>query len=74
MRNKADGFRVRWDRPEAAVLGIGGPSVREATSVQGAQPATGGLGNTLYPIRDLSDDYLFAAGGHLHQGAIEGAR
>merc|ERR1712073_116025 len=61
MRNKADGFRVQWDMPKAAVLGTVDAFVREATSMQGAQPTTVGYGITSDPIRDLSYDSLFAA-------------
>jgi len=61
MRNKADGFRVQWDMPKAAVLGTVDAFVREATSMQGAQPTTVGYGITSDPIRNLSYDSLFAA-------------
>merc|ERR1712079_527090 len=61
MRNKADGFRVQWDMPKAAVLGTVDAFVREATSMQGAQPTTVGFGITSDPIRNLSYDSLFAA-------------
>merc|ERR1712079_342293 len=61
MRNKADGFRVQWDMPKAAVLGTVDAFVREATSMQGAQPTTVGYGITSDSIRNLSYDSLFAA-------------
>merc|ERR1712117_296134 len=47
--------------PKAAVLGTVDAFVREATSMQGAQPTTVGYGITSDPIRDLSYDSLFAA-------------
>ena len=61
MRNKADGFRVQWDMPKAAVLGTVDSFVREATRMEGEQPTTVGYGITSDPIRDLSYDSLFAA-------------
>merc|ERR1719480_445948 len=61
MRNKADGFRVQWDMPKAAVLGTVDSFVREATRMEGVQPTTVGFGITSDPIRDLSYDSLFAA-------------
>ena len=73
-RNEADGFRVQWDMPEAAVLGAVEAGVREVTSAQGAQPTTAGYGITgSDPIRDLSYDPLRGRV-HLHEGAVEGAR
>merc|ERR1712241_577168 len=62
-RNKADGFRVQWDMPKAAVLGTVDSFVREASRMEGAQPTTVGYGITSDPIRDLSYDSLFAAVG-----------
>merc|ERR1712141_818349 len=61
MRNKADGFRVQWDMPKAAVLGTVDSFVKEATRMEGEQPTTVGYGITSDPIRDLSYDSLFAA-------------
>merc|ERR1711884_721961 len=61
MRNKADGFRVQWDMPKAAVLGTVDSFVREATRMEGEQPTTVGYGITSDPIRDLSYGSLFAA-------------
>jgi len=61
MRNKADGFRVQWDMPKAAVLGTVDSFVREATRMEGEQPTTVGYGITSDPIRDLAYDSLFAA-------------
>merc|ERR1712045_314534 len=61
MRNKADGFRVQWDMPKAAVLGTVDSFVREATRMEGEQPTTVSYGITSDPIRDLSYDSIFAA-------------
>merc|ERR1719195_1594478 len=46
MRNKADGFRVQWDMPKAAVLGTVDSFVREATRMEGEVPTTVGYGIT----------------------------
>merc|ERR550525_1464506 len=61
MRNKADGFRVQWDMPKAAVLGTVDSFVRGATRIEGEQPTTVSYGITSDPIRDLSYDSIFAA-------------
>ena len=51
MRNKADGFRVQWDMPKAAVLGAVDSFVREATRMEGEQPTPVNYGITSAPIR-----------------------
>merc|ERR1719464_1757140 len=60
-RNTADGFRVQWDMPKSAPLGSVEAFVREAKSMEGAQPTTVGFGITSDPIREGSYDSLFAA-------------
>ena len=59
--NKAGGYRVQWDLPEAAVLGTMDSFVREAMRMEGEQPTAAGHGITSDPSRDLSYDSLFAA-------------
>ena len=63
LRNTADGSRVQWGMPKAAVLDAVDAFVREVTCVQGAQSTTAGYGITSDPVRDLPCNSLFAAVG-----------